>query len=188
LIRSGGKPAFPTCTFSDLYFFGRLPSWHEDASGTLALQGNSIVLSLFSHALLFFQEDAQPVGHVDFAWMILQTLIALGFVCGLAYVIFRWLLPRLYSVGPGGGMVRVVERTGLDARKSLYVVEVAGRWLLIASSEAGVQLVSELDAEKAAEAARELEGGRPSFGSDAAAIKGAFAARLARVMNRKGGV
>ena len=131
-------------------------------------------------------EGVPAEGGTNFVQMLLQTFLALGFVCGLAYVIFRWLLPRLHAVRPSGGMVRVVERVGLDARKSLLVVEVAGRWLLIASSEAGVQLVSELDAETAEEAAREASERRPTFGSDAAAIRGAFSERLARVMNRKG--
>lgn len=126
-------------------------------------------------------------GGLSFFTMLVQTLFALGLVCGLAYVIFRWVLPRLNAVRPSGGMIRVVERVGLDARKSLYVVEVAGRWLLVASSEAGVQVLSELEAGTAEEAAREAERLRPSFGSDAAALREAFGERLSRVINRKGG-
>jgi len=95
--------------------------------------------------------------------MLLQTIVALAFVCGLAYFIFRWLLPRLNVVRAGRGMVRIVERAGLDARSHLYVIEVAGRWLLVASSQAGVQLVSELDAKAAEDAAALLDDKRPSF-------------------------
>jgi flagellar biogenesis protein FliO len=119
--------------------------------------------------------------------MILQTVVALAFVCGLAYFIFRWLLPRLNVARAGGRMVRVVERAGLDARSHLYVIEVAGRWLLVSSSQAGVQLISELDPKAAEDAAAELEARRPTFGGDAAAVKGAFAERLARTLGRKGG-
>lgn len=125
-------------------------------------------------------------GGANFFMMLLQTLLALGLVCGLAYAIFRWLLPRLSVVGRQGGMVRVVERAPLDARNSLYVVEVAGRWLLVASTEKGVELVSELDAASAEEAERAAALKRPSFGGDAAAVREAFGDRLARVMNRKG--
>lgn len=126
-------------------------------------------------------------GGADFFMMFLQTLLALGLVCGLAYAIFRWLLPRLSVVGRQGGMVRVIERAPLDARNSLYVVEVAGRWLLVASTEKGVELVSELDAGVAEEAERAAASKRPTFGGDAAAVREAFSDRLARVMNRKGG-
>jgi flagellar biogenesis protein FliO len=118
--------------------------------------------------------------------MLLQTVVALAFVCGLAYFIFRWLLPRLNVARAGGGMVRIVERAGLDARSHLYVIEVAGRWLLVASSQAGVQLVSELDPKAAEDAAALLDDRRPTFGGDAAAVKKAFAERLARTIGRKG--
>lgn len=123
-------------------------------------------------------------GGASFFMMFVQTMLALGFVCGLAYVIFRWLLPRLQVARSTGRMVRVVDRTSLDVRRSLYVVEVAGRWLLVASSEAGLQLLSELDAETAAEAEQEAARLRPQFG--AGAVTGAFAERLAQLMNRKG--
>jgi flagellar biogenesis protein FliO len=62
-------------------------------------------------------------------------------------------------------MVRVVDRIALDGRKSLCVIEIADKWMLIAVSESGVQLVSELDskdaaaAEKAIAEAREADGG-----------------------------
>lgn len=88
--------------------------------------------------------------------MLFQTLLALAFVCGLAYLIFRVLLPRLTTNYGAKNMMRVVDRIGLDARKSLYIIEVTGRWFLVASSENGVQMISELDAETAAEAEKEI--------------------------------
>ena len=81
--------------------------------------------------------------------MFVQTIFALGFVCLLAYVVLRVVLPRLNVATAGKSMVNVIDRTQLEPRRSLYVVEVTGRWLLIAASEGGVQLISELDAEKA---------------------------------------
>jgi flagellar protein FliO/FliZ len=89
---------------------------------------------------------------LSFVWMLFQTLVALAFVCGLAYVIFRVLLPRLTSNYGSNNMMRVVDRIGLDTRKSLYIIEVTGRWFLVASSENGVQMISELDAKTASEA------------------------------------
>ena len=141
-----------------------------------------------STAIALWQQDAFGGGAsasgVSFLMMLLQTLLALGLVCGLAYVIFRWMLPRLNVARSTGGMVRIVDRVGLDARKSLFVIEVAGRWLLVAASEAGVQLVSELDAASAEEAEREAARVKPTFG--ASAVGGAFAERLSQLMNRKG--
>ncbi|HKP71781.1 MAG TPA: flagellar biosynthetic protein FliO [Pyrinomonadaceae bacterium] len=131
-----------------------------------------------------------PSGYNDsgasFFAMMVQTLLALALVCGLAYALFRWVLPRLQQVGgAAGSMVRIVDRTGLDARKSLYVIEVAGRWLLIASSEAGVQLISELDATSAEEAAQEAERLRPNFKQSTATARDAVAERFSRLLGKR---
>lgn len=155
------------------------------------MQLHALTSAAGARALAFRMQDAgfadAPAGGASFALMLLQTLLALALVCGLAYALFRWVLPRLTAAGSANSMVRVVDRAGLDARKSLYVVEVAGRWLLVGASEAGVHLVSELDPERAREAAEELQGRRPTFGRDAAAVRGAFAERLEQLMGRKGG-
>lgn len=122
---------------------------------------------------------------MDFVLMMFQTLVALLFVCGLAVIVFRVLLPRLQAAGAHRSMVRVVDRVGLDARKSLYVVEVGGRWLLLGASEAGVHLVSELDAAAAEEAAERLARAREErhgFGSKAGA---SFADTFARITNKR---
>lgn len=142
-------------------------------------------------AAVWQQPTSAPFAVADsggsFVAMFMQTLLALGLVCGLAYAIFRWLLPRLNTARSFSSMVRIVDRTGLDGRKSLYVIEVAGRWLLIASSEAGVQLIGELDARTAEAAAGEVMRRRPTFGGDARAVQSAFAERLAQLMSKKGG-
>jgi flagellar protein FliO/FliZ len=112
----------------------------------------------------FAQGSYGDGGGASFFLMLLQTLLALALVCGLAYVLFRLVLPRLQSFGGrSGSMVRVVDRVALDARKSLYVIEVSDKWFLVASSEAGVQLISELDATSAVEAEEALERLRPGF-------------------------
>ncbi|HEX8455919.1 MAG TPA: flagellar biosynthetic protein FliO [Pyrinomonadaceae bacterium] len=125
-------------------------------------------------------------GGASFFSMLAQTILALALVCGLAYALFRWVLPRLHQVGgAAGSMVRIVDRAGLDARKSLYVIEVAGRWLLIASSEAGVQLISELDASTAEEAALEVERLRPNFKQSTATARDAVAERFSRLLGKR---
>ena len=82
------------------------------------------------------------VGWLDILWMLVQTAIALGLVCGLAILIFRYILPKLNVISYNKSIVRVVDGASLDARKRLLVVEVAGKYLLLASSESGVQFIS----------------------------------------------
>lgn len=123
---------------------------------------------------------------LNFLSMLVQTIFALLLVCGLAYLIFRVLLPRL-TIGYGANnMVRVVDRIGLEARKSLYVIEIAGRWLLVAVSESGVQLISELDAEEARAAEQEISKNR-QLPQGANVLGKSFADKFNEVINRKPG-
>jgi len=89
--------------------------------------------------------------------MLAQTAIALGLVCGLAILIFRYILPRLNIVSFNKSIVRIVDGASLDARKRLIVVEVAGKYMLLALSESGVQMVSELDGASVEQAVTRLE-------------------------------
>lgn len=80
------------------------------------------------------------------AWMLSQTFLALIAVCGLIYFLSRWVLPKLVFSGFGNRVVRIVASTTIEPRRRLYVVEVAGKCFLVASSNAGLQMLSELDA------------------------------------------
>jgi len=151
-----------------------------------ALQGPAPRLWLALQAPTPFDPARYGDGGTSLFWTLVQTLLALAIVCGLAVVLFRWVLPRLQQFSaPSGSMVRVVDRVGIEARKSLLVVEVAGRWLLISTSEAGVQLISELDAAAATEAADEMERLRPSLKSVTKTARGAVSDRFARLLNRR---
>jgi flagellar protein FliO/FliZ len=115
-------------------------------------------VSNFSIPILFWQ-NTQPVptvGWLDIVWLLVQTAIALGIVCGLAILIFRYILPRLNVVSLNKSIVNVVDGTSLDARKRLIIVEVAGKYMLLALSESGVQLVSELDGAAVEKAVAEM--------------------------------
>ncbi len=97
------------------------------------------------------------MGWLETFWLLVQTAIALALVCGLAILIFRYILPRLNAVSFNKSIVSVVDGTSLDARKRLIVVQVAGKYLLLASSESGVQMISELNGAAVEEAVAELE-------------------------------
>lgn len=113
----------------------------------------------FNFIFLFWQttEITPSVGWLDIVWMLLQTAFALALVCGLAVLIFRYILPKLNIVSFNKSIVRVVDGASLEARKRLMVVEVAGKYLLLAVSESGVQMISELDGETVEQAVAKLE-------------------------------
>lgn len=100
-------------------------------------------------------------GFGDLLFLLLQTALVLGAICGLAWLSLRWLLPRLYgsSAAEGGGQIRVVETHRLDSRRGLYLVEVRGRAFLLAGSEQGIRLLAALDEPPPPAAAT----GRPDF-------------------------
>lgn len=99
------------------------------------------------------------------AHMLLQTVVGLGLVCGLCYVAVRVVLPRLFSLRMGRGLVRVAFAMTLEPRKRLYVIEIAGQWMLLATSESGTQLISTLDSDAATAAAAALEIESPRLNS-----------------------
>lgn len=108
--------------------------------------------------LLFQETQNMPsVGWFDIFWMLIKTTFALVIVCGLAVLIFRYILPRLNVVSFDKSIVRVVDGTSLDARKRLIIVETAGKYMLLAVSESGVQLVSELESSAVEQAVADLE-------------------------------
>lgn len=78
--------------------------------------------------------------------LMLTSLLVLVVVCVVAWAALRWLGRWMEGRRVGSG-VTVVGRVPLEPRRSLYVVEAGGRRLLIGSSEGGVTLLTELDAE-----------------------------------------
>ncbi len=110
-----------------------------------------------------------------------QMLLSLGVVCGLIYLTFRVILPRISGFQFADSIVRVVEKVPLDAKRNLYVIEVGGRWMLIASSENSVNLLSELNELEVAEIERKIlqRSGKQLKG-------GKFADKLAEILKKKG--
>ena len=111
----------------------------------------------FDFLLLQTNPPVPAVGWWDIISLLLQTAVALALVCALAILIFRYILPRLNAVSFNKSIVQVVDGTSLDARKRLIIVQAAGKYLLLASSESGVQLISELDGAAVEDAVAALE-------------------------------
>jgi flagellar biosynthetic protein FliO len=123
-------------------------------------------------ALLQTAQDADLPGGYGVA--LLQTILALTAVCILAWVVLRWGAKRGLSFGGQGARVRVIERVVLDARRSLYLVRVGDKVLLIGAGESGAPAVL---AELSPDEVPELPA--PSGG-------GGFAEVLKRIAGRSG--
>ena len=82
-----------------------------------------------------------------YGWLLVETLVALAAVCLLALVALRWGLHRLAAPGGGSGRgrIRVLERVAVDPRRSLLLVEIGGRVLLVGAGEGPMGVLAEID-------------------------------------------
>jgi len=79
--------------------------------------------------------------------LLVTSLVVLGGVCIAAFVVVR-LVGRFLATGRVRGathLLNVVARVPLEPRRSLYVVEAAGKTLLVGTSEMGLSVLTELD-------------------------------------------
>jgi flagellar biogenesis protein FliO len=79
--------------------------------------------------------------------LLITSLLVLGGVCVAGFVLVR-VAGKLLATGRARGahLMDVVARVPLEPRRSLYVVEVAGKTLLVGTSEMGLSVLTELDA------------------------------------------
>jgi flagellar protein FliO/FliZ len=83
-------------------------------------------------------------------WVLLRLGLLVALVCVLAYAGLR-LAARKYGGGSNGGLT-LVERVMVGPRRSLLLVRVGEKLILVGSSEAGLHTLAELDAEDVATA------------------------------------
>mgnify|MGYP000946430947 CR=1 FL=1 len=78
--------------------------------------------------------------------LLFETFLALVGVCLLAVVVLRWAAGRGLGAAGRGRAIAVLDRVALDARRSIVVVRVPGRLLLLGVGEGGAPtLLTELD-------------------------------------------
>jgi flagellar biogenesis protein FliO len=82
----------------------------------------------------------------SYGWAVFETMLTLLGVCLLAVVSLKWLAKRGIGVGTKSTEMSVLDRIPLDARRSLVLVEVRGRTLLLGLGESGAPtMLAEMD-------------------------------------------
>lgn len=78
---------------------------------------------------------------------LVQALLALVAVCILAWSVLRWSAGCGLGGLGGGQRIKVLERAHLDARRTLYLVQIGDRTLLVGAGETGApSLLAEIAA------------------------------------------
>ncbi|MCE1227836.1 MAG: flagellar biosynthetic protein FliO [Geobacteraceae bacterium] len=100
-------------------------------------------------ALVQGAEGQAQAGGSDFSFLssFLQMIAALVLVVGLillTYYLSTRLMRKIPALKPGNQHIRVIEVRALGPRKALVLVEVAGEYLLLASSGDHLNLVKQV--------------------------------------------
>jgi flagellar biogenesis protein FliO len=88
-------------------------------------------------------------GAASYGDLLITSLVVLAGVCIAAFVVVK-VVGRFLATGRmrGAHLLDVIARLPLEPRRSLYVVEVAGKTLLVGTSEMGLSVLSELDGDE----------------------------------------
>jgi flagellar biogenesis protein FliO len=96
----------------------------------------------------------------------LRLMLVLVGILALAVVAIRFWFPKILTMRqPSSGSIEVCARLPLEPRRTLYIVKAGKSFMLLASSEAGVNHLSALSAEECAglEKIDELPRSLPNF-------------------------
>ena len=113
-----------------------------DSSRRYVVSSLAIAALLILPALTWAAEPTTaPTGY---GYLLLRMTLMLAIVCALAIITLRWGLKRFLPSSSSPDSLQVVARLPLEPRRSLLVVRVATRHLLIATSEAGITSLGDL--------------------------------------------
>ncbi len=81
--------------------------------------------------------------------LLITSIVVLAIVCVVAFATVK-LVGRFLANGRtrGAHLLDVIARVPLEPRRSLYVIDVAGKTLLVGTSEMGLSVLTELDPEE----------------------------------------
>ncbi len=105
-------------------------SWGHSRAFVLALQQRGA-------------DELPPAIGAGYGVQLLRSVLALAAVCIVAWWVLRWASRRGVGVSRARN-VRVLERVMLDARRSVYLVKVGPRVLLLGGGDQALSVLAEL--------------------------------------------
>jgi flagellar protein FliO/FliZ len=83
-------------------------------------------------------------------WMLIRLVLSLGFIA--AVLVFASRLAKKRGLGQGNGLIEVVARQRMGRASSVSVLRVAGRVLVVGSTDEQVTLLAEMEDDEVATA------------------------------------
>jgi len=83
---------------------------------------------------------------MGYGWLLFRMVVILAIVCILAYVILRWGVRRFVAPDRQVGPMQVVARLPVEPRRSVLLIRVGDRCMVVGSSEAGMTALGEIPA------------------------------------------
>ncbi|MDO8644503.1 MAG: flagellar biosynthetic protein FliO [bacterium] len=85
---------------------------------------------------------------LDYTWIFFKMIGVLGLLVVLMLVLAKFVIPLLTQRGilkkTAGNYISVIQRFVLEPHKNLYILKVAGKYLLVGVTEKGINLISEV--------------------------------------------
>jgi flagellar protein FliO/FliZ len=88
--------------------------------------------------------EKPEVEEESYAWVIIKTLLVLGFMVGGFYYFLRFVTRRAGISPAGGAVLQVLSMIPLGQNKFLQVVDLAGRVLVLGVSDNSINLIMEI--------------------------------------------
>lgn len=91
-----------------------------------------------------------PTAGSELGSLLLQTLVVLVAVCLLAYVVLRWGVGRLFGArNSGDENIEILARKPIGSDKSIMIIQVGPRTLIVGETNSGMNRLGELDESEA---------------------------------------
>lgn len=77
-------------------------------------------------------------------WLMAKFFLATLLIILLAWVVIRFLLPRFYGIRKSQSKFKILERFPLEPRKTLYLIQVGKKNIVLGTSEHGMNKIDEI--------------------------------------------
>lgn len=96
---------------------------------------------------------ATPEGAMDFTWLFIKMLLALGIVSVFAVLVIKYAMPRinfLKAMGPSRFLV-VKARQDIGPGRSVCLIQIGKRYLLLGATDHAINTLAEISEQEVGE-------------------------------------